>query len=99
MCNRSHGEARLLAFLRRNRLPLPEMNAQIGRIRVDAYWAQLGLAVELDCDQTHGTAWAVEDDAWRDAYVRARGIRLLRIEEADFAVLAAERSRLNGAAA
>lgn len=53
---RSAGERRLLARLGRLRLPLPDMNARIGRVRVDAHWPTLGLAVELDHDQSHGSA-------------------------------------------
>lgn len=91
---RSAGERRLHRFCVRRGLPVPEMNALVGRIRVDALWRELRLAVELDHDQTHGTAWALEDDAWRDRYVRARGIRLLRIEDGDLTVLAEELRRL-----
>ena len=86
---RSRGEVRLLRYLRRRGIE-PEMNAKIGRLRVDAYLPDLRLAVELDPEQTHGTAAAAADDAWRDRYLAARGITTLRIEEADFDVLAAE---------
>jgi very-short-patch-repair endonuclease len=83
----------LLAHLRRRRLPIPEMDARIGRLSVDAYFAELALAVELDHDQTHGTQYAADRDAWRDRYLSARGIETLRIGEDDFAILAAELER------
>jgi very-short-patch-repair endonuclease len=86
---RSRGEIRLLRFLRRHGME-PEMNAQIGRLQVDAYLPGMGLAIELDPEQTHGTARAAKDDAWRDRYLSARGITTLRIEERDFGALAAE---------
>jgi very-short-patch-repair endonuclease len=95
---RSPGERRLLAFLRRRNLPIPETNARFGRLSVDAYFPELRLAVELDHEQTHGTPWAIRRDAWRDRYLAARGIETLRIEEDDFNLLAAEleRRRANG---
>ena len=86
---RSRAETRLLRFLRRQGIE-PEMNYEIGRLHVDAYVPDLRLAVELDPEQTHGTARAAQDDAWRDRYLRARGITTLRIDEDDYAVLAAE---------
>ena len=90
---RSGPERRLAAKLARHGLPVPEFNARVGRIRVDAYWHELAFAVELDPEQTHGTTAAAADDAWRDDYVKARGITLRRIEEADFELLAAELRR------
>jgi hypothetical protein len=86
---RSRGEGRLAAFLRRQGASF-EMNARIGRLRVDAFLPDLGLAVELDPEQTHGTAHARRDDAWRDRYLRARGVEPLRIELADLPALGAE---------
>jgi hypothetical protein len=55
---RSRGEIRLAAFLRRLAVGDFEMNARIGRLRVDALIPALGVAIELDPEQTHGTAWA-----------------------------------------
>jgi hypothetical protein len=90
---RSRGERRLLFYLHRRGLPAPTMNARIGRLTVDAYFPELALAVELDHDQTHGSAYAARRDEWRDRYLRHRGLDTLRIGEDDFAVLAAELER------
>jgi very-short-patch-repair endonuclease len=90
---RSREERRLLAFLQRRGLPIPEMNAPVGRLSVDALFAELGLAVELDFDQTHGSSYAVKRDAWRDRYVRARGLEPVRIGADDLELLASELER------
>jgi very-short-patch-repair endonuclease len=92
---RSRGEERLHAFLTRKGIP-HEMNHTIGAINVDAFIPDLNVAVELDHPETHGSAHAAATDAWRDAYVRARGIDPLRIDANDFAVLAAELRRRAG---
>lgn len=87
---RSRGERRLAALLSRLDVGVFEMNARVGRLRVDALLPALGVAIELDPEQTHGSAHARRDDAWRDRYLRARGLEPLRVDRDDFAVLADE---------
>lgn len=87
---RSRGETRLAALLRRLDVGGFEMNARVGRLSVDALVPALGVAIELDPEQTHGSAHARQNDAWRDRYLRARGIEPLRVDRDDFAVLADE---------
>jgi very-short-patch-repair endonuclease len=87
---RSRGEIRLAAFLRRLAVGEFEMNAQVGRLQVDALIPSLGLAIELDPEQTHGTTWARQTDAWRDRYLRGRGLEPLRVELDDLGALGAE---------
>jgi hypothetical protein len=41
--------------------------------------AQYDLVIELDTEQTHGTAWKRRDDAARDAWLEAQGIEVWRI--------------------
>jgi very-short-patch-repair endonuclease len=87
---RSGGERQLEAFLRRQGVSDFEMNARIGRLSVDAHLPGLGIAIELDPEQTHGSAEAIRRDAWRDRYLRARGVEPLRVDLADLSVLAEE---------
>jgi hypothetical protein len=54
---RSHGERRLLARLRAAGLR-PQAEVRVGRLTVDLLFADLRLAVELDHEQTHGSAFA-----------------------------------------
>jgi very-short-patch-repair endonuclease len=87
---RSGGERRLRAAIRACGLPLPEFNAPIGRMTVDALYDHLGLAVELDHEETHGSAFAIARDARRDAELRRRGLEVRRVREADVPALLAE---------
>lgn len=87
---RSSGEIRLAAFLRRIAVGEFEMNARVGRLRVDALVPALGVAIELDPEQTHGSAHAQRTDAWRDRYLRARGLEPLRVEIDDLETLGTE---------
>lgn len=92
---RSPGEARLLAAILAAGLPAPEMNAPIGRMTVDAYYERLGLVIELDHEETHGSAYAIARDARRDAALGRRGLEVRRVRERDVPALLAElRARL-----
>ncbi|HEV3485983.1 MAG TPA: endonuclease domain-containing protein [Vicinamibacterales bacterium] len=50
----------------------------IGRYVLDFYCPQLKLAIELDGHQ-HETPWMAEYDGDRSAYLRVRGIEIVRI--------------------
>jgi very-short-patch-repair endonuclease len=80
---RSELEARFLDFLRRARLPRPEVNASLfvaGRsIECDFLWRERRVIAELDGWKAHGTAAAFERDRARDRMLSARGWRLVRI--------------------
>jgi very-short-patch-repair endonuclease len=78
---RSGLERRFLRWLAERGLPLPETNARIGALTVDAYWPEAGLVVEIDTIGTHGTAYSFERDRKRDAYLAARGLRVIRVTE------------------
>ena len=43
------------------------------RLTVDCHWPDHDLVIELDTDQTHGTAWKQRDDAERDAWLQTGG--------------------------
>lgn len=83
---RSKRERKLLEALRREGLA-PEMNAPIGRMKVDALLGDLVL--ELDHENTHGTAYARRRDARRDAELERRGFVVVRSTEIDVLVRAA----------
>jgi hypothetical protein len=51
-------------------IPAPVLNDPIGHLSVDCHWPDHDLVIELDTDQTHGTAWKQRDDAERDAWLR-----------------------------
>ena len=87
---RSRGEERMLAYLERRGLPVPEMNVRLDGMTVDGYVEELGLVIELDHPETHGSAFARRRDANRDARHRAQGRDVIRLEENDLAALADE---------
>ncbi|HET8535594.1 MAG TPA: DUF559 domain-containing protein, partial [Solirubrobacteraceae bacterium] len=72
-------------------VPEPILNDRVDHLTVDCHWPAHDLVVELDTEQTHGTAWKKHDDANRDAYLEAQGkvVRRVRKEEWDRAGLEA----------
>lgn len=78
---RSDLERDFLALLETSDLPLPASNYFFGRYELDAYWADAGLAVELDTFTTHGSRRAFEEDRERDAFLLEEGIRTLRVTD------------------
>jgi hypothetical protein len=89
---RSGWERKFLRWVKRlDDVPAPISNDPIDHLTVDCHWPEHDLVIELDTDQTHGTAWKRRDDAERDAYLKAKGktVRRVREEEWDRAELAA----------
>lgn len=76
---RSGAEREFVRWLQSRDLPVPSMNHRIGRLTVDGLWEDAGLVVEIDTIGTHGTAFSFENDRLRDAYLVARGLRVMRI--------------------
>jgi very-short-patch-repair endonuclease len=80
---RSWLEERFLPFLRRERLPLPQLNAwlQMGgrRYQVDCLWPAQCQIVELDGWEGHGTRFAFRDDRERDRRLRVAGYGVTRL--------------------
>ncbi len=76
---RSEAEARLLALVRRARLPAPRLNARVDRFEVDFLWPGCGLGVEVDGFAFHGSRYGFEDDRARDAELAARGVHVVRV--------------------
>ena len=80
---RSRLEERFLPFLRRERLPLPRLNAwlEVGgrRYQVDCLWPAQRQIVELDGWEGHGTRSAFRDDRERDRRLRVAGYSVTRL--------------------
>ena len=96
---RSDGERLFLALLKRARLPLPEVNADVDGDEVDFLYRDARLAIELDGGAAHGVPAAVDRDRRKEARLRAQRVELLRyswwqIEEEPEAVTAEIAGRL-----
>ena len=78
---RSHLEDDFIRFLKRHRLPLPELNQQIAGHEVDAVYRTHQLVIELDSRQFHTTPRAFEHDRDRDADLLNAGFSTLRITD------------------
>jgi predicted transcriptional regulator of viral defense system len=71
-------EERFLALCETHGIPLPEVNARIEGLMVDALWRDRRLAVELDGHAAHATPAAIERDRNRDLTLRGAGYRVHR---------------------
>jgi predicted transcriptional regulator of viral defense system len=99
---RSRAERRFIALCERHGLPRPAMNVWLGEYEVDAYWDDVGVAVEIDGGETHLTWHAFQADRTRDRRLAARGVRVVRVTWTDLlddARLAAELREVRAAAA
>ena len=74
----SHLEECFLELCESEGLRLPEVNARVGRMRVDALWRDARLAVELDGSAAHGGWAAINRDRQRELALRAEGFRVVR---------------------
>jgi hypothetical protein len=72
------------AFLRWVRglegVPVPIFNDSVHDLTVDCHWPEHDLVIELDTEQTHGTAWKQRDDAERDAWLQRQGKEVRRVQ-------------------
>jgi very-short-patch-repair endonuclease/predicted transcriptional regulator of viral defense system len=71
-------EERFLALCESARLPLPEVNAKVGRMRVDALWRNQRVVVELDGAAAHGGWAAIKRDRQREMALREMGFQVVR---------------------
>ena len=80
---RSRLEDRFLRFLRRHKLPMPELNVALRidghRIRPDCIWRDQRVIVELDGRDAHDSTPAFESDRARDLRLQAHGWRVARV--------------------
>jgi very-short-patch-repair endonuclease len=73
-------EEDFLELCRRHRLPLPRLNCHVHEIRVDAYWPQQGLIVELDGRANHSSPAQLERDRRNDMLLRSHGLTVIRYD-------------------
>ena len=78
---RSQLEEAFLDLIRAERLPLPQMNVQLGDFEVDALWPDRKLVVEIDHYATHGHRSAFERDRERDAELQIAGLTAIRVTD------------------
>jgi len=75
---RSGLESDFLAFCKRHRLPIPDVNVKLGPYTVDFVWLAQRVVVETDSYRTHGGEVAFEEDRQRDLWLKARGFEVVR---------------------
>ena len=76
-------EERLLELIRAGGLPEPRLRVHVLGYRLDFFWPELGLAVEVDAYGTHGSRARFESDRRRDArLLTEEGIYVLRLTRA-----------------
>jgi len=80
---RSQAEEKLLALIRRARLPAPEVNVHVLGHEVDVLWRAARVIAEVDGFAYHGSARSFRVDRRRDAELTAAGYRVLRFTYAD----------------
>ena len=71
-------ELRFLLLIEAADLPLPETNAYVAGLKVDAVWHAERLIVELDGHATHANPVANEEDRRRELILRRAGYRVIR---------------------
>lgn len=71
-------ERRFLRLIRGAGLPTPKTQIHVNGFRVDFYWPQLGLVVEVDGLRYHRTAGQQASDLRRDQIHQATGLTSLR---------------------
>lgn len=76
---RSEAEERLLALVRKARLPEPECNVRLAGYEVDFLWRDRRLVVEVDGYAFHSSPAAFERDRLRDGELEDAGYRVRRI--------------------
>lgn len=76
---RSEAERRCLDLLRTAELPVPHTNVPVGPYELDLFWPDAGVAVEVDGRAYHSSRRRFEGDRRKDAWLRARGITVVRL--------------------
>jgi very-short-patch-repair endonuclease len=71
-------EERFLALCQEARLPIPEANAKVGGMRVDALWADQRVIAELDGAAAHGGWSRASRDREREMVLRGMDFRVVR---------------------
>jgi very-short-patch-repair endonuclease len=68
------------ALCKRRGLPLPRLNTHVHDIKVDAYWPQQGLVVELDSELAHSSPARRRRDRRHDLILRSHGLTVHRYD-------------------
>ncbi len=68
------------ALCKRRGLPLPRLNTYVHDIKVDAYWPQQGLVVELDSELAHSSPARRRRDRRNDLILRGHGLTVHRYD-------------------
>jgi very-short-patch-repair endonuclease len=76
---RSEAERKMLAVLHSAALPKPMANARVGPFKVDFFWPDEKVIVEVDGYAYHADRASFERDRERDATLVARGYVVLRV--------------------
>lgn len=76
---RSEAERRCLELIRTARLPRPHANVPVGPYELDLFWPDEGVAIEVDGWAHHSSRPRFEGDRRKDAWLRARGIDVIRL--------------------
>jgi very-short-patch-repair endonuclease len=76
---RSRTERRLLALLRAEGVPEPEVNRKVGGWEVDMLWRDRRLVVEIDGYDSHTSPRAFERDYRKTAQLETLGLRVIRV--------------------
>jgi very-short-patch-repair endonuclease len=78
----SPAEREFLYLVEAGGLPRPQVNVRLCGFKVDCYWPQFRVAVEIDGGQGHGTERQVARDHGRDLKLRSVGIVVRRYSRA-----------------
>jgi very-short-patch-repair endonuclease len=76
---RSRAEEAAVALIRKAGLPAPHTNVAVGPYELDIFWPRERVAVEVDGFRHHSSRPRFENDRRKDAWLRARGITVLRL--------------------
>lgn len=76
---RSEAERRCLDLFRAAALPRPHTNVPVGPYELDLFWPHHGVAVEVDGHAYHSSRARFEGDRRKDAWLQARGIKVIRL--------------------
>lgn len=75
----SEAERECRALLRRAGLPQPHTNVSVGPYRLDFFWPEEGVAIEVDGRAYHSSSSRFEGDRRKDNWLRVRGIEVVRL--------------------
>jgi predicted transcriptional regulator of viral defense system/very-short-patch-repair endonuclease len=75
----SEAERTCLRLLHVAGLPRPHTNVTVGPYRLDLFWPEEGVAIEIDGRAYHSSRPRFEGDRQKDNWLRVRGIEVIRL--------------------